>query len=470
MSMLCTCLSLKRLFRRCGLFFYFVNAMYMSVPHLFVLNGQPFIWYNNDDELLYLLKKERWVVMGKVHTANKSLIKDINTSTILQIVRERGPVSRADISKITGLNPATVSSNILNLIELGVVKEVGIGESSGGRKPTLLELNAGAFYVIGVDMGTTQVNTAVADMEGRIRHKTAMPFLGAFTPDEVLGVIKRSVHQVIERSGVDKGKILGIGMGIHGLVDSERGVSLFAPAFQWENVPVKDIFADEFSLPVTIDNDVRAMALGEKWFGSASDVSHFIVLNIGTGIGSGIYVNGELLRGAHFGAGEIGHISVVEQGEPCFCGKNGCLSTVASGPAMERRAREAIAGGEPSLITGLVQGDISKITGEIIYAAAVKGDALARRILDETGRYIGHAVSILVNVLNPEKILIGGGVAGGGEFLFRGMREIIAAKSMKNNIEKLTVGPTGLGGDCGMVGAAALILKDIFENPNQFKS
>lgn len=407
--------------------------------------------------------------METFNTASKSLVKDINMSVILRIVRDRGPISRAEIAKLTGLNPATVSSNVGNLMELGVVREVGIGASSGGRKPMLIELNPGGYYVIGVDMGTSDVSTGITDLEGRIQCKRTLPFGALSAPEDILGTIKQSIRAAIGDSGIPRDKLLGIGMGIHGLVDSDRGVSLFAPAFQWENVPIAEPFAAEFGLPVVIDNDVRAMALGEKWFGQAANASNFVFLNIGTSIGSGIYVNGELLKGAHFGAGEIGHIQMAEGGERCFCGKHGCLSTLAAGPAIEKRARRALESGEASALREWAAGDFSRITGEMIHQAALQGDPFSRRLLDETGRLLGGALSLVINLLNPEVIVIGGGVANGGDFIFNGIKEAVRRQAMKNNIEKIYIGPTGLGDDCGIIGAATLLLRNLFSNPYQYK-
>jgi glucokinase-like ROK family protein len=408
--------------------------------------------------------------MDKFSTANKSLIKDINTATILQIVRTKGPISRAEISKLTGLNPATVSSNVGNLMETGLVRETGIGASSGGRKPMMIELDPAAYYVIGVDMGTTDVSTGITDLEGRIHNKVTLAFGELKSPGDVLGVIRQSIRTVIRDSGLDGDRFLGIGMGIHGLVDPERGISLFAPAFQWEDIPVAEPFSEEFGMPVSIDNDVRAMALGEKWFGKAAEVGNFVFLNIGTGIGSGIYVNGELIQGAHFGAGEIGHVQVQESGERCFCGKQGCLSTLAAGPAIERKAREAAARGESPYLLELANGDGQLITGEMIHRAAQQGDPYSIRLLDETGRHIGGALSMIINLLNPEMVLIGGGVSNGGDYLFDGLKEEVIRRSMAHNVERIYIGPAGLGDDCGIIGAATLILRSVFRNPNQYNS
>lgn len=410
--------------------------------------------------------------MNRIDTARIGLVKDINTAAILRVIRESGPVSRADITKRTGLNPATVSSNVANLLEIGIVREIGAGRSSGGRKPTLLELDAGAFYVAGVDMGTTKVSAAITDLEGTIRHRVSLDFEGRTSPEEVLGVMRRSVGQALEAleaSGVERSRVLGIGMGIHGLVDAERGVSIFAPAFQWEQVEIVGRFEEWFGLPVEIDNDVRAMALGEKWFGRAKDVSDFIFLNIGTGIGSGIYVHGELLRGAHYGAGEIGHVHVADNRERCYCGISGCLSTLASGPALERQARRRAEAGELPLLLELAAGDVRAISGELISAAASRGEPGCRTLLKETGLYIGHAISLLINVLNPEMILVGGGVSKAGEPLYEGIREAARAKSLRNNASHVYIGPSALGDQCGLIGAATLILRNVFNHPYRFQ-
>lgn len=409
--------------------------------------------------------------METFNTANKSLIKDMNTSTILQIVRTKGPISRAEISKLTGLNPATVSSNTAGLMELGLVRETGIGVSSGGRKPLLLELNPEAYYVVGVDMGTTDVAVGITDLEGHIHYKSTLPFGNATNPEEIMAIIGQAIRIVLDEAGIAHERMLGIGMGIHGLVDPDRGISLFAPAFQWKNVDVAELFSEQFGLPVSIDNDARVMALGEKWFGKAKAVSNFVFLNIGTGIGSGIYVNGELLKGAHYGAGEIGHIRIgSHQEKPCFCGKTDCLSTVASGPALEGIARTAAARGEAPKLAELSGGEPDAITGELIHQAAIQGDAYSTGLLDQAGRSIGDALSLVINLLNPEMVLIGGGVANGGDFIFQGIKEEIANRAMQHNIEQIYVGPAGLGDDCGIIGAATLILRSVFSNPNQYNT
>lgn len=393
------------------------------------------------------------------------LIKKINNLTILNTVREKEPVSRADIAKITGLNPATVSSNVNELLKSGFVIETGSGESSGGRRPVMVQLNSRAFHVIGVDMGISKVKTAVMDFGGKISQKCVIHYPEETNERVIMCIIKQSIHNVMEKSGTDIGSIMGVGVGVHGIVNSDEGISVYAPAFRWRNVDIKSILKDEFDLPVFIDNDVRAMALGEMWFGAAKGVDDFVFINIGSGIGSGIMIGGEPYKGTSFGAGEIGHISIDDSGPKCNCGNYGCLEVMASGPAIARRMISQIKMGKNTLVTRLVNDDLSKVNGEAVYEAAKMGDAVATDILQETGRYIGIAISSVINILNPRLILIGGGVSMAGDFIFKPLIEVAKKKSLKDSGENVSILPAGLKEDCGVIGAAALVIKNFFQIP-----
>lgn len=393
------------------------------------------------------------------------IIRKINNLTILNVVREKGPVSRAGIAKITGLNPATVSSNVNELLKDGLVIETGSGESSGGRRPVMVQLNSEGFHCIGVDMGISKVKTALTDLEGRISRKSIIFYPEEADEQAIMDIIKQSIYDVLEKSGEERNSIIGIGIGVHGIANSKNGISVYAPAFRWRNVDIAKILGDEFQLPVFIDNDVRTMALGERWFGAARGVDDFVFINIGSGIGSGIMIGGELYTGTSFGAGEIGHISIDDSGPICNCGNYGCLEVMASGPAIVRRVINQIKIGKSTLVTGLVDDDLSKVSGEIIYEAAKMGDAVARDTLQETGRYIGTAVSNLINILNPRLILIGGGVSMAGDFIMEPLIEVAKKKSLKDSAENVSIMPAGLKENCGVVGAATLVIKDFFKIP-----
>ncbi|MCM1988369.1 ROK family transcriptional regulator [Oceanirhabdus seepicola] len=398
--------------------------------------------------------------MKIINRADKNLIKKINTNSILKTIRERGPISRADISKIVALNPATVSSNVSDLLDKKIIREVGIGESSGGRKPILLELNSSENYIIGVDMGIKKVTTALVDINGNVINKVILQFSEEKDFDSIGETLKESIYKVVEGYDDNFQKTIGIGMGIHGLVESENGISIYAPAFNWHDINIVDIFQKEFNKTVIIENDTRAMALGEKWFGATKDSKNFILLNIGTGIGAGIYLNGDLYKGNNFGAGEIGHVSMTNEKIKCKCGKYGCFESIASGEGIVNRFESKIKSGRKSSILNKM--DISNISSLDIYKEALNGDQLSIEILKETGRYIGTGISMVVNILNPDSIILAGGVSRAREFIYEEIQKTVFEKSMNHNLNNIYIGETSLKQDAGIIGAATLVIRDLF--------
>ncbi|WP_425446629.1 ROK family transcriptional regulator [Dethiothermospora halolimnae] len=397
--------------------------------------------------------------MKTISKADKKLIKKINTVSILKTIREYGPISRADISKTIGLNPATVSSIVTNLLKNKSIKEVGIGKSSGGRKPVLLELNSDELYVVGVDVGITKVTTGLININGNILNKTTIDFKDK-TVETIFEAIKSSIYEVIKEHDKNFNNVIGIGMGVHGLIDTERGMSIYAPAFNWNNVNIVDTFKKEFNVPVLIDNDARVMALGEKWFGYAKNSKNFVLLNIGTGVGAGVFINDALYRGNNFGAGEVGHIKITDENIKCRCGRYGCLEAMVSGRAIVNRFIKGLEKGRTSSLKDRLK--TSDITSLEIYREALKGDLLSIEVLKETGKYIGIGISTIINTLNPSMILIAGGVSKAGDFIYDEIQNTISKKSMNNNLKNVYIGETKLKDNVGIVGAGSLIIKDIF--------
>jgi predicted NBD/HSP70 family sugar kinase len=273
----------------------------------------------------------------------------------------------------------------------------------------------------------------------------------SFHGDESHEELEEIIYGVIDRF-LDKEElcILGIGLGMHGLVDSKNGVSIFAPAFNWHNQPWQDRLVKRYAKPVWIDNDVRAMAVGEKWFGQAKDLDNFIFLNVGRGIGSALVVNGHLLSGEHYGSGEIGHIYVGDNGRQCFCGKVGCLSTYASGLAIEQAAQEHFQ---------------TALTGDQLYDLAKDGNAFAIELLTNVGKHIGSALAMAVNLVDPSMIFISGGVAQAQPWFNQGLKVELERKSLTHTYSKIKWGPATFGTDSGVVGAASMVLEQVFTNP-----
>lgn len=392
----------------------------------------------------------------------------MNSATILKMVRKMAPISRAQLSKQTGLNPATVSAILGDLIKGHVVKETGIGVSSGGRRPTMLELDSTSYYVIGVDMGTTRVQAGITNLEGVVVHKVSVSFHGKSRSDQIMSIIEEAINQLLLESTLSKERCLGMGMGIHGLVNSEKGISIFAPAFKWSDIPIQAYFEQKYGMPVLIDNDARVMALAEKWFGGAEQLQDFIFMNIGMGVGSGIYTNGQLIKGARFGAGEIGHIYVKDHAKACYCGKTGCLSTVASGPAIAEFVVDAIQAGEFSLLRDRWSHKLENITAKDVHEAATEGDELCIRMLDEAGVYIGKACAVMVNVLNPEMIILGGGVSAAISFFDKGLERQLQQEALPDNLKGVQIKRSKLGQNAGIIGAATLLLQTFFDTPHKY--
>ncbi|MCA0971519.1 ROK family transcriptional regulator [Halobacillus litoralis] len=388
------------------------------------------------------------------------LMKSMNRSTILNMIREEGPISRADIAKKTKLTPPTVSNIVKELISTQFVIETTQGMSKGGRKPTLLEINADQFYTIGVDVGTTQMKFVITNLFGKLKSHTTLTIPPFPSHEDILSIMKKGIRELMD--GADLNKFLGIGVGMHGIVDPEEGRSLFAPAFQLHDIPIRDVLENEFNMIVKVENDARAMTLGEYWFGNGNDADNMLGVNVGNGIGAGLMVKGRLFHGEHNLAGEIGHITIDLSGPKCNCGNYGCLQTLAAGPAIAERAKKELKAGRPSLIHELVDGDYDKVDGQKVYEAATQQDPFSIELLHQTGRYLGIGLTNLIHTINPKRMIIGGGVSGAGEFLMRGIEETIQSRGLTDKAKETSIVLSKLGEHASAIGACVLVLEEFF--------
>ncbi|NOX96949.1 MAG: ROK family protein [Nitrospirae bacterium] len=311
-------------------------------------------------------------------------------------------------------------------------------------------------HLIGVDLGGTNLKVALLDKKGEIRKKTSV--LTARGKQAVLQQIIESIEKVLEKTGVKKSAVLGIGIGTPGLVDNIHGIVRgFTNIKGWRNVPLKEYVEREIKLPVYVDNDVNLMTLGELMCGAGRGAKNIVCLTLGTGVGGGIVIEGNLYRGSTLSAGEIGHVSVNADGPRCICGSYGCLERYVGNAYIVKKAVEAIEGGRRSIIKKLVEGDLKAVTPRVISRAARQGDRLAGEIWEETGRYIGIVLSGVVNLLDPEIIVIGGGVAQAGRLLFEPIRKTVKERAMSIPARKVKIVPAKLGKDAGLIGAGMLV-------------
>jgi glucokinase-like ROK family protein len=390
-------------------------------------------------------------------------MKSINRSLILNMIRVNGPISRAEIAKRTKLTPPTVTNLVSELITANIVKESKIGVSKGGRKPILLTIEAKNAYVIGLDVGGHRLRAAITDLNAEIEEMVIVELPSEFTGDGLISFLVKTVEELILTSQLDRKKIIGIGVGMHGIVDREKGVAVFAPNFNLKEVRIKDSLEEKLSIPTIVENDARALALGESWFGNGKNIEHVICINVGVGIGAGIIVNNKLFHGEHHIAGEIGHTIIDINGKKCTCGSYGCLQTLAGGNAIRERIQDELSKGRDSILKETLKGDYSNVSGEMVHEAALRGDPLAIEVLADVGRYLGIGITNLINVMNPNRIIIGGGVSKADAFIMDPLKEVVRKRALTLQARNTEICTSILGEHGTMIGASTLILQNLFD-------
>lgn len=393
-------------------------------------------------------------------TLNRDSIKRVNRNLVLNLVKSAGPISRRDVSQRSGLSAATVSNLTAELISEDLIREVGPGESARGRPPVLLRLNSRAGFVAGVKVMEDSLTAVVTDLDAEVLAYRTNPLEtssgGQVTPDEVVAAVAEIVELVVSDSKVDRANVLGVGLGLAGLVDSSGGLALYSPFFSWRGVDLAGPLTRELGVEVILENDVNALTIAEQWFGHGHDRDHFCVVTVGSGVGLGIVVNGEFYRGAGGGAGELGHITLVEDGPECYCGKKGCLEMLASDRALLRKA--------PSMLPGFGRrGEELALTD--IVDAAEGGDQSARDLLAESGHWLGVGVANVVNLLNPGLVIIGGEGVHAGEWRFGPMRQAFGDHVFDGLSEQTEFVIEPAGDDTWARGAACVVLGEMFKSP-----
>ena len=317
-------------------------------------------------------------------------------------------------------------------------------------------------YVIGIDIGGTNlVVGAVAEDGSRLMAHRTEPTRSEEGPDAVVSRLASLARTTIaECRRLDpQGRILGVGAGAPGPLDTRTGIIFLTPNLGWVNMPLRQRLADQLGLPTSLDNDANCAIYGEWWQGAARGSRHVIGFTIGTGIGGGIVIDGKLYHGASDCAAEFGHTTIDPEGRHCKCGNYGCLEAYASGPAIALRLVELLQSGAESRSPSMVGGDLTRITAQTVYQAAQEGDALALEVVRDTAKYLGVGVANLVNIFNPEIVVICGGVTQAGERLFAPLRQEVTRRAFKPAVKVCRIVPGELTGTAGVYGAAASFLQ-----------
>jgi predicted NBD/HSP70 family sugar kinase len=360
--------------------------------------------------------------------ATRQHTKDHNNQLILRTIYDYDAISRAELARLTRLTRTTVSDVVANLIARELVEEVGHGISSGGRQPILLRMSDDSRHLIGINLINGELAGATINLRGTIRQR-ACRVLQRYDAESVLALVYEVIDELI---GSASSRLLGIGISTPGLMDVSAEVVRRAVNFGWQDLHLKALIQARYRLPVYMGNLAHMAALAEYTFGGGQDRENLVVIHIGQGIGAGIILQGALFHGDAYGAGEIGHAVVVEQGQLCNCGNHGCLETVADSRAIVRRAQQ-LARTEPASLLHLNVAAIEAIGFDHVVRAFQNGDHTVAQIIAEVGRYLGIAIAQLVSILNIERIVITGPVARFGQPL----RDIVAHEMAKRSLPTL---------------------------------
>ncbi|MCR4319606.1 MAG: ROK family protein [Candidatus Brocadiaceae bacterium] len=312
-------------------------------------------------------------------------------------------------------------------------------------------------YAIGIDLGGTNLKAGIVDRDGKIHHRLSIRTDNNADPQTISNQIFELIAKVGAGFKPALTNIIGIGLGSPGLVDKKGETILFSPNLPlWRNIPIKRMVSERFSVPCVLENDANAAAWGEKWVGAGREADSLVMLTIGTGIGGGIVINKKLWRGVNNVAAEIGHMVIQMDGPKCSCGNCGCIEAYASATAMVRRFKESLKSGVPSSLK-----DAGEITAKMINDAALQGDKVSLDIIKETGHYLGVALVNIMHVLNPEVIVLTGGMIGSGDLLMNPIKQVIKEKAFEASAKETKIVFSQLGNDAGIIGAAGCLLNEL---------
>lgn len=391
-------------------------------------------------------------------TINNRILGGANEALVVNTIRRRGPISRVDIAKLTGLTAPTVTNISGRLLEAGIIHEYMVGEYSGGRRPVLLKADPELATMIIVDIRSKEMTGYVMNSGLEVKERVNYD-IRSLGQTEILSLMEELASECYAAPGGQQATAIGV--IVRGPVVFKEGLSLFSPSAGWRNVPIRYILEKRFRLPVFVENDMRAMALGTYHYGPYREVKNAVFLGVGGGIGSGIILNGELYRGLGDSAGEIGHTVVDVNGPRCSCGNYGCLEAVASESALVNLAVQEISQGKPSLILSLAGGDTAAIRPEHIYQAAREQDTMAVEKLQQIAYYLGIGAANIINFFNPELVIIGGGIVKGQAFIEEHMMKIIRERALESCYSSTRVEFSAEGREASLKGIVDLVVEEL---------
>lgn len=402
------------------------------------------------------------------HGTSATNSRNLNKHVLLDLVRfARGGISRAELARQMDLSRAAITGIVNDMLALHIVREASTLTAGAGRRPIMLEIDPARGYVLGVDLAATHLELVLADFAGRIITDRRILLDIRSGPQACLATVENEVEALLRSAGITMHDICSAGIGVPGPVIISTGSVRNPPLMPgWDNFPIRRYFEDRWLLPVSLNNDAELGVLGEWAYGAARGENHVAYIKVGTGIGAGLMLDGRIYRGVNGTSGEIGHITIHEQGAACACGNFGCLEAVAGGRALAQQAIDIVASKRSTLLAEYTP--IEQITAREIAQAAMRGDFAAQQIIADAGAYLGIAVASLVNLINPGMVVIGGGLAQMGDLLLEPVRHAVQRRSLSAAAETVRIVTAVLGQRSTSMGAVSqaldLALHQMIEN------
>lgn len=409
----------------------------------------------------------------RYRTGDQGWVLERNLSIVLRYIWDAGqPIARARLTEISGLNKSTMGNLLARLKAWGFVRETGTVNVGPGRPGVMIDIDPNGGRLIGVEIGVDFISVILADLKASAVWRRTIETDGAArSPAEVIALAEGLIREAIDQARASGRRLLGIGLGLPGLIDHATGTLLFAPNLGWSNVPFRDMW-QRFGVPVIVENEANAAALGEYMLGVARRVENFIYLSAGVGLGGGLMIDGKLYGGAGGYAGEVGHMTLVPDGPLCACGNRGCWETFVGPKAILERVRRAAQEGHTPLLLTLteVDGAVDAIRLRHVFEAAEGGEAAVVRALDEVGRYLGIGIANLLNAFNPRLVVLGGVLSLAGPYILPRAQQEVASRALAAARADVEIRLSAFKFDACVMGGVSLIVREILNNPAGWKA
>ena len=394
-------------------------------------------------------------------TGDQEKVRKVNRSLVLNTLRLHAPASRAEVANITGLTRGTVSNIVNVLIEDGLVHEDKLQDSKIGRPSVALGLSPEGGAVVGVEIGVDFISVLLTNFVAKPLWEVRSQTNPSQSQTDIINQAEKYIDQALSIAKEQGLRPLGIGVGVPGLVNILQGNLIVAPNLHWRNVPLRLIWNQRFHLPIYIDNEANLSALGEYYFGIARNVDNFIYLTSDIGLGGGIMIDGRLFRGGHGYGGEIGHMQRNPQGELCGCGRRGCWETQVGPRAVLSRVKKEFETHHDQSLLDACSGNLENLTFDIVVKFALSGDLICLQAMEEVAVNLGEGIADLVNIFNPDLIVIGGAFIQGKEILHSIIEKTIFTNALQPDLENLRIVFSERNTEACVFGAVAVVLDDI---------